>query len=142
MGTDLTNSSYATEVISFISPLAFFLSRDRQHLDPFLQSQGFQHLLGHHFFNLTTPVFALDQLSMTPYPVAQVAKQDEVEAPSSIFPGAAARENVKWLFLQDSKRISQGGIDTVYRIETVGGTQPATCKGQNPSFEVNYVAQC
>ncbi|KAF1362125.1 hypothetical protein EJ07DRAFT_153694 [Lizonia empirigonia] len=37
---------------------------------------------------------------------------------------------------------SRGDIDTIYRVESAGGNTPQTCKGQLPSFEVGYAAQC
>jgi hypothetical protein len=49
---------------------------------------------------------------------------------------------LKWLLLKDTKGLSQGSIDTVYRLETAGGNKPTTCKGQKSSFEVKYSAQC
>ncbi|KAF2844289.1 hypothetical protein T440DRAFT_27584 [Plenodomus tracheiphilus IPT5] len=142
MGTCLQDSQYAAEIISFVSPLALSLNSHTQHLDLILRSHGFQQILGHHFFHLSTPVFALDRLSQTPYPLAQVSKLGETEAPPSTFPGASADANVAWLFLQDTHNISRGGIDTVYRIETAGGKKPATCRDRKPSLEVDYAAQC
>jgi hypothetical protein len=107
-----------------------------------LRFQGFKQLLGHHFFDHDTPVFALDQLHQAPYPIALVQKLDETDAPTTSYMGVQPEANIKWLFLKDLKGISRGGIDTVYRIKTAGGNKPATCKGQKPSFEVNYAAQC
>ncbi|RYO55144.1 hypothetical protein AA0116_g9626 [Alternaria tenuissima] len=42
---------------------------------------------------------------------------------------------------QHKAGITQGGIDTVYRVETAGGNKPATCKGMPASWEVKYAAQ-
>lgn len=97
-----------------------------------------QHLIGHHFFDLDTPIFALDRLGQVPYPIARVQKVDEADAPAPLVGGAS----IKWLLLKDTKGVSEGGIDTVYRIETAGGNKPATCKGQKPLTTVKYAAQC
>lgn len=98
-------------------------------------------MVGHHFFSGASPVFALDQLA-SPFPRAIVAKLDDTDAPSSSCPGTSQEGAIKWLFLQDTKGASQGGIDTVYRVETAGGNKPSTCKGQAATFEVKYSAQC
>jgi hypothetical protein len=112
----------------------------------FMKLQGYNHVLGRHFFTLrkqtAIPTFALDQLAQTPYPEAQVSKIESVNAPESAFPGLAHEGAVPWLYLADREQLSTGGIDTVYRLETAGGKAPATCKGQKRSFEVPYAAQC
>lgn len=111
-----------------------------------LKSQGYEHVTGHHFFAsidaTSTPVFALDQLQPQPYPLAKVPKLNETDAPSSACPGSTGLPAIKWLYLKDNKGISQGGINTVYRVETAGGNKPATCKGMKPTWEVKYAAQC
>lgn len=72
-----------------------------------------------------------------------LAKLNETDAPGSSCPGTNAEGAIKWLLLKDNgKGLSQGGIDTVYRVETAGGNKPATCKGQKAAFEVKYSAQC
>ncbi len=106
-----------------------------------MQSLGYEHLIGHHFFSGGSPVFALDQLA-TPSPLTIVGKLNETDAPRASCPGTKAEGAIKWLLLKDTKGVSQGGIDTVYRIETAGGNKPSTCKGQKKAFEVKYSAQC
>lgn len=107
-----------------------------------LQSLGYDHLIGHHYFSAGSPVFALDKLAITPFPLTVVGKLAETDAPKTSCPGSAAEGAIKWLLLKDTKGLSQGGIDTVYRLETAGGNKPATCKGQKAAFEVKYAAQC
>ncbi|KAH7394778.1 hypothetical protein BKA66DRAFT_567164 [Pyrenochaeta sp. MPI-SDFR-AT-0127] len=141
IGTSLNSDRLAQWKISSISCLAFSLRSMPRQLDQTLQSQGFQHIVGHHFFSVDTPIFALDQLAERPYPVAHVSKQGEIDAPRSCCPGDQAAGVIKWLYLQDTTGISRGGIDTVYRIETAGGNKPSTCKGQKSHFEVAYTAQ-
>lgn len=103
---------------------------------------GAHYLLGHHFFENQSPVFALDQLSQSPYPLAVVSKAAESVAPVSSFDGLSKEGALKWLLLKDSTQGSQGGIDTVYRVKTAGGNKPGTCTGQKATFEVLYSAQC
>jgi hypothetical protein len=128
--------------IPSISPLALSLSSQPKRFTQNLQSLGYEHMLGHHFFSGASPVFALDQLSTSPYPLTVLSKLNETDAPGASCPGAGAEGAIKWLLLKDTKGLSHGGIDTVYRIETAGGNKPATCKGQKAAFEVKYSAQC
>jgi hypothetical protein len=111
-----------------------------------MKLHGYNHVLGRHFFTLrkqiATPVFALDRLAQIPYPEAQVSKIDSANAPESADPGLASEGAVPWLCLADGEGLSTGGIDTVYRLETAGGKAPATCRGQERSFEIQYAAQC
>lgn len=106
-----------------------------------LQSLGYEHMIGHHFFAGAAPTFALDQLS-SPFPETVLGKLAETDAPTTSCPGNNAEGAIKWLYLKDTKGLSRGGIDTVYRIETAGGNKPATCKGMAKTFEVKYSAQC
>ena len=110
-----------------------------------LRSQGYEHIAGHHFFadvsGTNTPTFAFDKLS-APFPMTQVAKIGNVDAPAHACPGKNGLPAVQWLYLQHKAGITQGGINTVYRVETAGGNKPATCKGMPASWEVKYAAQC
>ncbi|KAF2832430.1 hypothetical protein CC86DRAFT_313452 [Ophiobolus disseminans] len=145
IGTKLNNDNNAKWKIPTISPLALSLSAYPKLLEWNLGFQGYTNVLGHHFFNsvggTNTPIFALDQLVKSPYPMAQVLRVNDVAAPTSACPGLESEGAVRWLFLKDNKGISLGGIDTVYRLETAGGSAPATCKGKPASFEVKYAAQ-
>jgi hypothetical protein len=141
IGTPLNASPFAKWTIPSISPLALSLMTQPAQLAQNLASLGFQNMVGHHFFTGASPVFSLDQLA-TPYPMTLVGKLGETDAPVSSCPGTNAEGAIKWLFLQDNKGASKGGINTVYRLETAGGNKPATCKGLKESFEVKYAAQC
>ena len=116
-----------------------------QLLDMSLQSQGYQNIAGHHFFadvaGTNTPTFSLDKLS-APFPIAQVAKIGSVDAPKTACQGKNGLPAVPWLYLQHKDGIAQGGVTTVYRVETAGGNKPATCKGMPSSWEAKYAAQC
>jgi hypothetical protein len=67
---------------------------------------------------------------------------NETEVSTCPYLGHQTDTNIKWILLKDTQGISQGGINTVYRIETAGGNKPHTCRGQKPDFTVDYVAQC
>jgi hypothetical protein len=53
-----------------------------QLLEQILQAHGVSSLISYHFFTSGTPVFALDQLAERLYPVAQISKVGESDAPS------------------------------------------------------------
>lgn len=140
IGTYLNNNAFARWTIPSISPLALSLAAMPARFTQNLQSLGYEHMIGHHFFAGAAPTFALDQLS-SPYPETVLGKLAETDAPTSSCPGNDAEGAIKWLYLKDTKGLSRGGIDTVYRIETAGGNKPATCKGRKKTFEVKYSAQ-
>jgi hypothetical protein len=141
IGTPLNASPFAKWTIPSISPLALSLMTQPAQLTQNLGSLGFHNMVGHHFFTGASPVFSLDQLQ-SPYPMTLVGKMGETDAPVSSCPGTNAEGAIKWLLLKDTKGVSQGGINTVYRLETAGGNKPSTCKGLKENFEVKYAAQC
>ena len=107
----------------------FALSSLAQPLGQVLQAYGAITPARHHFFTSGTPVFVLDQLVEKPYPVAQVSKVEEVDAPSHSCTTACAPKSIKCLYLEGAQTASRGGIDTMYPIGTLGGVRPQTCKG-------------
>lgn len=109
-------------------------------LDVLLMVQGYQHVIGNHYFTGPVPTFALNQIPLDPYPMALVKKNTQTNAPKSACPGLGGEGAVPWLHLIDNGS-SKGGINTVYRIETAGGSKPKTCEGQDSRFEVPYAAQ-
>ncbi len=146
IGTKLNTDGMAKWKIGSISPLALSLSEwAPQLVDMSLRSQGYEHVTGHHFFadvaGTNTPTFAFDKLS-APFPMTQVAKKGNVDAPLHACRGKNGLPAVQWLYLQHQAGITQGGINTVYRVETAGGNKPANCKGMPASWEVKYAAQC
>jgi len=91
-----------------------------------------QMLLGIHYFPLPkTPLFDLRFNEATDW--ATVGAIANVSAPVP-----ATTPAVDWLKLT---RKDGSGIQEVYRVKTLGGKPPATCQGQKPSFQVDYVAQ-
>ncbi|EDU44867.1 repeatdomain containing protein [Pyrenophora tritici-repentis] len=145
IGSKLQDDWMAKWKIGSIAPVALALQEwAPQLVDWSLQSQGFQHVTGHHFFadvaGNNTPTFSFDKLS-APFPMIQVAKLGATDAPANACRGKNGLPAVPWLYLQHQAGITQGGINTVYRVETAGGNKPATCKGMPPSWEVKYAAQ-
>jgi hypothetical protein len=132
--------------IPVISGLVLHLSTHPKMLERYLRLAGYDQVIGHHYFasfhGTNTPVFAFDQVSQFPYPLAQVSKVAETDAPRSAFPGLQQEGAIPWLHLTDTTGVSSGGVDTVYRLETAGGKGPMDCKDRGPSFEVHYAAQC
>lgn len=94
---------------------------------------------------MTTPfatdvaIFGLNGVHATPPPVAFVKKDSSVKALRDGFPGLAGEAMTQWLRLVDKGR-SQGVVNTIYRIHTVGGSKPKICRGKPQHFEVPYVA--
>lgn len=109
----------------------------------YLMAEGYNQWLGNHFFTEKTPTFSLYKTQTTPHPLAMVTKKGDQAAPATACKGTKGEGAVKWLYLFDSAvpELSQGGVNTVYRLETAGGSPPATCAGQKKYFEVPYAAQ-
>jgi hypothetical protein len=145
LGTQLSKDPWAQFKIPTISGLALSLSKSpwggNKFLDEYLKQQGYNQLLGNHFFTVKVPTFSLTQVRENPYPRAMVLKKAEMDAPKWACPGTQGEGAVKWLQLVDDQKLSQGGVNTVYRIETAGGKSPAVCKGQKKTFETPYAAQ-
>ncbi|KAG8158940.1 hypothetical protein KVR01_011383 [Diaporthe batatas] len=95
---------------------------------------------GHHFFtDNTTPFFTLDTdtLKLGTIPCAKVAA---VPAPDDAPKGQLGEKAVPWLKLS-AKSGATGRLQEVYRVETAGGSAPATCSGMPAAFQVEYSAQ-
>lgn len=95
---------------------------------------------GHHFFLTTTePYFNLNttngDLGSVP-----ASKNATVSAPADAATGQDGSKAVPWLKLT-AKEGATGRIQEVYRVETAGGSQPATCTGMAAEFEVQYSAE-
>lgn len=95
---------------------------------------------GKHFFqNSTTPFFNLDT-SQLKIGEAGCAKDNQTDAPADAPKGQQGEKAVPWLRLK-TRTGATGNLQEVYRLETVGGSAPATCQGQPAAFEVQYSAQ-
>lgn len=84
------------------------------------------------FFNLDTPILKMGQ--------AGCAKNSSVPAPQDAAHGQQGEPAVSWLKLL-TKDGSTGDLQEVYRLQTAGGSAPATCKDMPAVFEVQYAAQ-
>lgn len=58
-------------------------------------------------------------------------------APSTAAKGQLGEGAVAWLKL-DTKDGTTRNVKSVYRVNTAGGTPPATCEGMDSTFEVQY----
>ncbi len=106
-------------------------------------------LSGHHFFETsTTPFFNLDtpNTALGHIPCAknntQGAPADTALGSDSDNRGQLGEAAVPWLkLLAKPGETATGGLQEVYRLQTVGGSAPASCKGMPATFTVQYAAQ-
>jgi hypothetical protein len=93
----------------------------------------------HYFTNPTTAFFNLDSAAAK---LGQMpcAKNNTAAAPANAPKGQGGEAAVPWLKLL-AKAGATGGLQEVYRLETAGGSAPATCAGMPAAFEVQYSAQ-
>jgi hypothetical protein len=93
----------------------------------------------HYFTGLTTPFFNLDTASAK-LGQAPTAKNASTNAPANAPKGQHGEAAVTWLKLLTTAGAT-GDLQEVYRLETAGGSAPATCAGMPAAFEVQYSAQ-
>lgn len=87
--------------------------------------------LGHHWFSATgVPTFDLEG-----HGFLSAKKVASVPAPAESIDASVA-----WLFLEDDGRGVSRNIKAVYRVETAGGSAPATCSNAG-IIEVPYAAE-
>ena len=94
-------------------------------------------LLGHHFFQGSTPVFNLDTTATQQYGIAFTKVQKKVDAPSDAEQGDNGA--VKWLYLSTIDG-TVGDYKSVYRVDTAGGAAPKTCESMPSVITVQYAA--
>lgn len=108
---------------------------------------------GHHYFSdLTTATFNL-HTKHTNYGITFNKKIASVSAPA-MNPGDVPNEGpdgskpVAWLKLRTEMPNGDveaqddiGGVKEIYRVNTAGGSPPATCSGMPATFEVQYAAE-
>ncbi|KAL9621469.1 MAG: hypothetical protein Q9160_004112 [Pyrenula sp. 1 TL-2023] len=99
-------------------------------------------LSGHHYFDSTgAPTFDLDVIPAYQFGFARSAKMNTSSAPAQpANTGLQGEPPVPWLYLNTINGTT-GGIEHIYRVNTVGGSQPATCAGMPAAFEVEYAAE-
>jgi hypothetical protein len=94
----------------------------------------------HLFLNTTTPFFNLDVEPDLQLGQAPTLKNNTATAPADAPKGQQGEAAVAWLKLL-ARSGATGDIEEVYRVETAGGSPPATCKGMPANFTVQYAAQ-
>ncbi|KAK0626473.1 hypothetical protein B0T14DRAFT_492789 [Immersiella caudata] len=94
----------------------------------------------HYFTNATTPFFDLDSSPEQQLGGVPCAKDAGTPAPADAPVGQLGEPAVPWLKLK-ARVGATGGLQEVYRVETVGGSAPATCKGMPATFEIQYATQ-
>jgi hypothetical protein len=112
------------------------------------QSEATQHLApsnlalsGVHFFtDATTALFKLDSSPRWHLGEIPCGKNASAAAPADAPTGLKGEGAVAWLKL-NAKAGATGGLQEVYRVETVGGSPPKTCEGMGEGFEVQYATQ-
>jgi len=73
--------------------------------------------------------------------VLPTAKNASAPAPADAAKGLGGEPAVPWLKLL-AREGATGGLSEVYRINTAGGSAPATCAGrEGTNFEVQYAAE-
>jgi hypothetical protein len=92
----------------------------------------------HYFSDSSTPFFNLDTPALD---IGQVpcAKNSSANAPSAAAVGQRGEKAVTWLRLT-AKDGTTGDIKDIYRVDTAGGSPPATCKDMPATFQVQYSA--
>ncbi|GAB1314884.1 Malate dehydrogenase [Madurella fahalii] len=94
----------------------------------------------HYFSEATTAFFNLDVSSSWKIGEIPCGKNASVPAPVDAQTGLANDAAVAWLKL-NAKPGATRGLREVYRVETIGGSPPATCRGLPAHFEVQYATQ-
>ncbi|KAL1842057.1 hypothetical protein VTJ49DRAFT_6127 [Mycothermus thermophilus] len=89
----------------------------------------------HYFTDATTPFFRVDVVGDF-----SLKKDAGAPAPVGAYKGLQGEGAVPWLKLVAKQPVA-GGLQEVYRVETVGGSAPATCEGLPESFTVQYATQ-
>jgi hypothetical protein len=144
MGPALNKDPNASWKLASTTGLALSMYPHKEGLMWYLNSQGYQQVLGKHFFSpgspSSVPTFLLSKIQQDPVPIAYVGKKDNVTAPPYAMQGLSGEGAIPWLRLIDNGK-SQGGVNTVYRVETAGGASSKTCEGRPASWEVPYAAQ-
>lgn len=94
----------------------------------------------HYFSSPGVPYFNLNEGSTAgKFGEAHCQKNASATAPVAASAGPKGEQAVPWLKLSTIEETTQD-IKEVYRVDTVGGSAPATCKGMQDKFTVEYVA--
>jgi hypothetical protein len=94
-------------------------------------------IIGHHRFDSEgTPIFNLSAV----HHILFADKIDSIPAPSSASKGATGTGAVAWLDLGVNPSPMNRGLNQAYRVETAGGSAPATCPSTG-LISVQYAAE-
>ncbi|CAI4212945.1 unnamed protein product [Parascedosporium putredinis] len=96
---------------------------------------------GIHYFNsLAQPFFDIDLAGAGHI---TVKLNNSTPAPVTAAAGLESEKAVAWLKLlvREEEGSATKGLAEVYRVNTVGGSPAASCKGMPDKFQVDYVAQ-
>lgn len=93
----------------------------------------------HYFTSEGVPFFDLERAGVGH---VGVGKNASTEAPGDAGVGPEGEKAVGWLRLVAGEDAdASGGLEEVYRVDTVGGSPPESCEGMPETFEVEYSAQ-
>jgi hypothetical protein len=115
--------------------LEFTLTADETNLGPTNLAISGNHL----FTNTTTPYFNMDRPNLD-LGQAPCSKLNSTSAPADAAKGLGGEAAVPWLKLA-TRDGATGDLKEVYRVQTAGGSAPATCAGMAADFQVQYSAQ-
>ncbi|KAF7595603.1 hypothetical protein BBP40_005349 [Aspergillus hancockii] len=94
-------------------------------------------LIGHHYFDGSTPVFNLDTTVTQQFGIARTKKEAQIDAPTTAVQGVNGA--VAWLYLSTTSG-TVGDYTSVYRVDTAAGQAPKTCKDMPTQFTIQYAA--
>lgn len=101
----------------------------------------------HYFYDATTPTFNL-HTTLTNYGIYYAKRVANTTAPAGSPKGPDGAAAVPWLKLAvetppvpTSAEDTAGNVKEIYRVNTAGGSAPATCQGRPASFQVQYAAE-
>lgn len=94
-----------------------------------------QQPIGLHYFDAAgVPNFDLSAKGMYLY----AKKVGAVAAPADAFDGRDGQPAVAWLFLKEDGSGRSVGVNSVYRVETVGGNVAPSCEGTVPGQVIEH----
>ncbi|KKA26724.1 hypothetical protein TD95_004575, partial [Thielaviopsis punctulata] len=117
-------------------PMTNWTALDTHHLGPTGLAASGIHYFQPFDHNSTTPFFNLDHIALGN---AQVSLNASDPAPKDAPTGQKGEKAVAWLQLIKRDGFD-GKFEQVYRVNTVGGSPPATCSGMPKTFTVEYSA--
>ncbi|KAK1833353.1 hypothetical protein QBC39DRAFT_50161 [Podospora conica] len=123
--------------------LAFNLTNSDIHQAQLSQKLAPSNLIisGIHFFPKgDTPYFNMNLEPLAHVGEIPAAKDAALPAPPDAPTGQHGEAAVAWLKLKARAGATEG-LREVFRVETVGGSAPASCKGMPPKFAVQYSTQ-